>query len=75
MRQENIIRVFFRKFLEIFESQGAPPVQVATGIMRAAANFPTSTAGLVDTGGKFVPLNMEFDCQSLFELRMHSCTH
>jgi hypothetical protein len=32
----------FRKFPEIFQSQGAPPV----------ANFATGSAGVVDTGGK-----------------------
>jgi hypothetical protein len=34
---------FFRKFAEIFASQGAPPV----------ANFSTIFASVVDTGGKF----------------------
>ncbi len=38
---------FFRKFPEIFASQGAPPVS-----MTLAANFATSSAGVVDTGGK-----------------------
>jgi hypothetical protein len=36
---------FRRKFVEIFASQGASPVP--------ATNFTTSTAGVVDTGGKF----------------------
>ncbi len=35
------------KFPEIFESQGTPPVS-----MTLAANFATSFAGVVDTGGK-----------------------
>jgi hypothetical protein len=39
---------FFRKFAEIFTSQGAPPVSTTP-----AANFATSSAGVVDTGGKF----------------------
>jgi hypothetical protein len=38
---------FFRKFAEIFASQGAPPVS-ATPV----ANFSTIFAGVVDTGGK-----------------------
>ncbi len=39
---------FFRKFAEISASQGAPPVSTTT-----AANFATSSACVVDTGGKF----------------------
>jgi hypothetical protein len=39
---------FFRKFAEIFASQGAPPVS-ATPV----ANFSTIFASVVDTGGKF----------------------
>ncbi len=39
---------FFRKFTEIFASQSAPPVS-----MTPAANFATSFASVVDTGGKF----------------------
>jgi hypothetical protein len=39
---------FFRKFSEIFASQGAPPVS-----MTPAANFSTIFASIVDTGGKF----------------------
>jgi hypothetical protein len=39
---------FFRKFAEIFASQGAPPVSTTS-----AAYFATSSAGIVDTGGKF----------------------
>jgi hypothetical protein len=35
--------------VEIFLSQGAPPVSTTP-----AANFATSTAGVVDTIGKFV---------------------
>ncbi len=38
---------FFRKFLEIFASQGAPLVSTTP-----AANFSTSCASVVDTGGK-----------------------
>jgi hypothetical protein len=38
----------FRKFAEIFASKGAPPVS-----MTPAANFATSLASVVDTGGKF----------------------
>jgi hypothetical protein len=38
---------YISKFLEIFASQGAPPVS-----MTLAANFATSSAGVVDTGGK-----------------------
>ncbi len=38
---------FFRKFLVIFASQGASPVSTTP-----AANFATSFAGVVDTGGK-----------------------
>jgi hypothetical protein len=34
--------------VEIFASQGAPPVSTTP-----AANFATSTTGFVDTGGKF----------------------
>ncbi len=39
---------FFRKLAEIFTSQGAPPVS-----MTLSANFATSFASVVDTGGKF----------------------
>ncbi len=39
---------FFRKFAEIFVSQGAPPVSTTP-----VANFPTIFANVVDTGGKF----------------------
>jgi hypothetical protein len=39
---------FFRKFAEIFASQGAPPVS-ATPV----ANFSTIFASVVDAGGKF----------------------
>ncbi len=39
---------FFRKFTEIFASQGAPLVSTTK-----VANFATSTAGVVDTRGKF----------------------
>ncbi len=39
---------FFRKFAEIFASQGVPPVS-ATPV----ANFSTIFASVVDTGGKF----------------------
>jgi hypothetical protein len=38
----------FRKFAEIFASQGAPPVSTTP-----VANFATSSACVVDTGGKF----------------------
>jgi hypothetical protein len=38
----------FRKFVDIFASQGAPLVS-----MRPLANFATSCATVVDTGGKF----------------------
>jgi hypothetical protein len=38
----------FRKFAEIFVSQGAPPVSTTP-----APNFATGTTGVVDTGGKF----------------------
>jgi hypothetical protein len=39
---------YFRKFAEIFASQGAPPVS-ATPV----ANFSTISDSIVDTGGKF----------------------
>ena len=39
---------FFEKFAEIFSSQGAPPVSTTP-----VANFYTSFASVVDTGGKF----------------------
>jgi hypothetical protein len=39
---------FFRKFTEIFTSQGAPPVSTTP-----VANFSTIFASNVDTGGKF----------------------
>jgi hypothetical protein len=38
---------FFRKFADIFASQGAPPVSATP-----AANFYTIFASVVDTGGK-----------------------
>ncbi len=40
---------FVRKVTEIFASQGAPPISTTP-----VANFDTSTACVVDTGGKFV---------------------
>ncbi len=39
---------FFRKFAEIFASQGVPPVSTSP-----AANFYALFASVVDTGGKF----------------------
>jgi hypothetical protein len=39
---------FFRKFAEIFVSQGAPPVSATL-----VANFSIIFASVVDTGGKF----------------------
>jgi hypothetical protein len=39
---------FFRKFAEIFASQGAPPVSTTQ-----VANFSPIFASVVDTGGKF----------------------
>ncbi len=39
---------FFRKFAEIFASQGAPPVSTTP-----VANFSSLFASVVDTGGKF----------------------
>jgi hypothetical protein len=39
---------FFRKFAEIFASQGAPPVSTTPVV-----NFSTIFASVVDTGGKF----------------------
>jgi hypothetical protein len=39
---------FFRKFLEIFSSQGAPPLSTTP-----VANFSTIFASVVDNGGKF----------------------
>jgi hypothetical protein len=47
---ENNIRVisnFFENSRKYFASQGAPPVS-----MTLVANFATSSAGVVDTGGK-----------------------
>jgi hypothetical protein len=38
----------FLKFVEIFASQGAPPVSTTP-----VANFSTIFASVVDTGGKF----------------------
>jgi hypothetical protein len=42
-----VISNFFQKFAEIIASEGAPPVS-----MTPAANFVTSTVGVVDTNGK-----------------------
>ncbi len=39
---------YFRKFAEIFASQGLPPVSTTP-----VANFATSFPSVVDTGGKF----------------------
>ena len=50
---------FFRKFAEIFASQGAPPVSTTPVAnlppvsATPAANFYTIFASVVDTGGKF----------------------
>jgi hypothetical protein len=50
---------FFRKFAEIFVSQGAPPVSTTPAAnlppvsTTPAANFYTIFASVVDTGGKF----------------------
>ncbi len=38
---------FFRNFMEIFARKGAPPVSMTPG-----ANFATSFASVIDTGGK-----------------------
>ncbi len=49
---------FFRKFAEIFASQGAPPVSTPpmANLPRVsatpAANFVTSFTSVIDTGGK-----------------------
>ncbi len=44
---------FFWNVLELFTSQGAPPVStVSCHSMTPAANFSTGTAGVVDTSGK-----------------------
>jgi hypothetical protein len=44
----------FRKFAEIFASQGAPPVANLQPVSTTpAANFATGFASVVDTGGKF----------------------
>ncbi len=51
---------FFRKFAEIFASQGAPPVSTTLVAnlppvsATPVANFSTIFASVVDTGGKFV---------------------
>jgi hypothetical protein len=53
---ENNTRVifdFFPKFAEIFTSQGAPPV-----LTPPVANVTTSSAGVVDIGGKISPVSM-----------------
>jgi hypothetical protein len=53
------VSIFFRKFAEIFTSQGAPPVSTTLVAIlprvsiTPAANFATSFAGVVDSGGKF----------------------
>ncbi len=50
---------FFRKFTEIFASQGAPPVSMTPVAnlppmsLTPVANFSTIFASVVDTGGKF----------------------
>jgi hypothetical protein len=45
---------FFRKFAEIFASQGAPQVSTLPPVsMTPAANFATSFASVVGTGGNF----------------------
>jgi hypothetical protein len=50
---------FFRKFAEIFASQGAPPVSTTPvanlppASVTPVANFSTISASVVDTGGKF----------------------
>jgi hypothetical protein len=50
---------FFRKFLEMFASQGLPPVSTTLAAnlppvsTTPAANFATSFPSVVDTGGKF----------------------
>jgi hypothetical protein len=50
---------FFRKFAEIFASQGAPPVSTTPVAnlpplsATLVANFSTIFASVVDTGGKF----------------------
>jgi hypothetical protein len=52
---------FFRKFAEIFASQGAPPVSTTPVAnfppvsATPAENFYTIFASVVDTGGKFAP--------------------
>jgi hypothetical protein len=45
--------MFFFKFAEIFASQGTPQVSTTPVSTTPAANFATSFASVVDTGGKF----------------------
>jgi hypothetical protein len=44
-----VISNFFQKFAEIFASQGAPLVSKTP-----VANFATSSASVIDIGGKFL---------------------
>jgi hypothetical protein len=39
--------------MEIFASQGAPPVSTTPVATKLAANFATSSTSVVDTGDKF----------------------
>jgi hypothetical protein len=49
----------FRKFVEIFARQGAPPVSTTP-----AANFATNFPSVVDTGGKFATGGKQWDLLS-----------
>ncbi len=50
------MRFFASVFVEILTSQGAPPVYTVANLPPVSTtpvtNFATSTAGVVDTGGK-----------------------
>jgi hypothetical protein len=50
-----VISIFFLKFAEIFTSQGAPPIETATGVTYTIDKFAT---GINDTGGKLPPAIM-----------------
>jgi hypothetical protein len=63
---------FFRKFAEIFASEGAPPVstKLVANLPRVSttpvANFATGSTGVLDTGGKFAT-SVNNTCGKLWE--------
>jgi hypothetical protein len=72
---------FFRKFSEIFESQGAPPVSTTPVAnlppvsATPVANFSSIFASVVDTGGKFATGVNDFGGKFKVNLKAKICIY